>query len=464
MQKITQPQALPLEGGGLDNAMLYPLEPDILQFKYMEKGYLGFWDQSRTLGLMDAKGKVIIPAGWESIHIQADPGVIWCTKQGRTVLFDLRGNTLLGQSPEALMAMGRGVAVKGSGDTIIVLDELGAFFEGLARGRQGSTTYHVNAAGRAVLRCQKHGIGDFHCGRALFQPKTGLFQKKLVGYADRQGKVAIPATYRDGDNFSGDLAAVRDDTGRHYIRTDGSRLECFMMVDGKRVPLPPLYQTLPFRGGYAPVMYFGKFSSAVLDGVPISMPEELGGWGILHNSGELTVPFRYNELIPTQEEDVFIVSPMHSEDEEPRYGLIGPRGEVILKPEFRKLVPIGKGLYAFIRDLGIGVIDRTGKVIVEPVWDSVSESCGKAINVKKNGRWGLMDLRGEILLPAVYSNQIIHTAGLSVADREGEAKLLNRWGKSAIPEDIRIRQCVEAGLLWVTVDGQSCLLDYGFTP
>lgn len=465
MQETNQVKTVSLTGSTRKEAFMYPMEyQDIRMLKYLEKGYLAFWGADRHLGLMDARGRVILSPIWEDIRMQADSGVIYATKNGRTVLFNMEGKPLLGKTVEELLALDRGTAVLGPDKNILILEQMGGYFDGLARGRKGSTTYHILPNGHVKLYSTGILLGDFHCGRAICRPRPKLFQKTLYGYCDKSGKKVILPTYSDVDNFSEDLAAVLDETGRHYIRPDGTKLETYRIREGKREPLPPLHTLQPFQNGYAAVLYMGKTRTAHgPDSFPLFLTDELGGWGILDKDGRLTTPKWYNELIPTPEAGIFLFSSAVPRGQEKRYGMINARGDVLLREEYRKIVPLDKGLFAIIADK-VGVADKTGRIILEPVWESVSKSCGAAVNVKQNGLWGLKDLQGNSLLPTAFTSQIIYTGDLALADREGTATLLNPAKTSALPEGIVIRHCPEAGLLWVRENECNYLLDYGFQP
>ncbi|MFC4101792.1 WG repeat-containing protein [Paenibacillus xanthanilyticus] len=87
-----------------------------------------------------------------------------------------------------------------------------------------------------------------------------------------------------------------------------------------------------------------------------------------------------------------------------RWGYIDRAGKMVLQPRFRSAAAFGRtGLAAAGTEQGTGLIDTSGRFVVQPIYDSIGEfSEGHAVVIDKEG-FKLIDAEGRIVTKRAYS-------------------------------------------------------------
>ncbi len=85
-----------------------------------------------------------------------------------------------------------------------------------------------------------------------------------------------------------------------------------------------------------------------------------------------------------------------------------------------------------------GLLDATGKEIVEPIYEeTVYVSDSKYADVKLNNKYGIIDLNGHAIIPIEYDKKIhagsLTKSGFAEVERSGKAGLVNDKGQVVIP-------------------------------
>lgn len=457
-----------INGCNQDYAALYPLnDQQPLKMKYMEAGYICYWSANNMLGLMNHRGQRILQPEWQDIYVQAKAGVIIGHKYNRSVLFDLKGKPLTGLSVSELLDKNMGTSVIDIDGQIIQVTDMEAYFDGLARAFRSGRTYYIDTKGRVFLKLNEgYWGGAFHCDRAIIRRNNGLFKKKTYGFIDKRGKIPVQPIYSNLRDFSDGIGVVWNDNHWQLIQQDGTPLDCYMMKAGQRLPLPRFADISEFQHGYATVLYMGKSHTYPgLDSFPMTHWEELGGWGVLHKSGELTTLEWYNELIHTPEPGIFIFRRHKAENLPKLYGLMDARGNVLIEDNYRQITPLDHGYFAICQGTKWGIADKNGQIISKPKWSSVGKQVQGTshFNVMYNESWSLLDLQtGRLCLDAQLPIALCNGLAFLVKNNTPQCRNLN--DRPVFDKSITVRQCVENGLLWVEKGGHSYLLDYGFKP
>ncbi len=213
--------------------------------------------------------------------------------------------------------------------------------------------------GGSFCRFSRHSTSDL----------IRIEQQGKIGYIDRDGKLAIPAVYDNGSDFSEGLAAVRE--GGYYGYID---------LSGRFVILPQFDFAEPFSEGLAAVHADARFfyidrSGRVAFRCPyitlssfqhgVAMVGTVGRhWGLINHSGRLILDTIYNVLRDFDEGLAFV----------DRYVKDGPTLEGIVDTSGHFVVPMGKYAsvgypkhgYCVASDT-IGdqiVVDRTGREVL----------------------------------------------------------------------------------------------------
>lgn len=434
------------------------------KIEYLSKGFFAFLNAYNRYGLMNKAGRIVIEAQWDQIQMEQDAPVIRCKYGSQTVLFDTEGNTLTGRPIHELITAGSGVSVLDCHGNVKILNQLSVYKDGLARSYTAGTTYYVNPKGQIVLTVEGHQCGDFQDGYAVARKRNGLFKRDTWGFIDRNGNFLVPPRYRSALPFSCGVAVVQDEKGCHFLTTDRTTLECYMMVDCERKALPFPNHVDEFVNNFTAALYLGKTRGYVLDGVPFSVPVEEGGYVVMHKSGSVTHNKFYNHLIASGIGNRFIFNEKPLESGVKLYGVMDPWGKVLIPPLYERIYPDGEDCFRLELGGKVGLADRDGKIITEAQWDKLLLVREGAFNVSRDGQWGLMGTDGKWLFPLGKEGPYILWAGAVLTEKGSNLQLCNLDNQPAIPDILEPIEPIAPGLLMVRYMEQYCILDYGFTP
>lgn len=110
------------------------------------------------------------------------------------------------------------------------------------------------------------------------------------------------------------------------------------------------------------------------------------------------------------------------------WGIIGVDGTVLVTPAWDRISytsPENKGLIKVRKDRLEGYIDLTGKVVIEPIYTYILPewSDDKLSVTGKNGRYGVLDRQGNVLIPTKHYEPVYFNEGLAPYKNEK-----GRWG------------------------------------
>jgi hypothetical protein len=236
-------------------------------------------------GYVDAQGKVVVPIKWDYAHNFSD-GL------GR-VLDDP------GPPPPISAAVNSGPAHSGmryfdpSGNVVLELrgEYADDFHEGLASVQEGSLagkddrTRFIDKKGRTVLVVDGYAEG-FSEGMAVLgvaqkkvDPKVSD-EKRLYGYMERSGKIAIPPRFAEARAFHEGLAAVLPKKTMFYGAGDPWG---YIDKSGNFVLEPRFNEAHPFHNGVARV-HVGGYQPRCCD---ITPPWRGGEWELVDRLGKV---------------------------------------------------------------------------------------------------------------------------------------------------------------------------------
>lgn len=461
------PRKVKLLGCKAQSAALYLLQSqELIKADYLEGGFFRFCSPDYKAGLMDRYGRVILEPNWDSIRVSSEAGVIFAHRNKRVILFDLEGEPLLkALSLEEQLKLSPGIIVRDTDDKPISLDAVGKFVNGLMTGSLKDVSYIVTAKGKTVIRSTpKVQIDHFYNGLARCRRKNGLFKPDTYGYINREGKTVIPARYRNATAFTGAIACTETKQGRCFIDTQGNPVEIWYEYHGKRVVIPAPIVHSEFVNGYAVVMIPEKSKSVTLDGFPMSIPEEPGGFKILHESGKLTTVKYYSDIRPTGADGIYAFNTGEKNSEAYLFGLMDVNGKEILPPVYESIRFTANRRFLLEKNGKFGLADTDGHFILQPEWDEVRHLNAETVQFRKGSDWGIMDDCGNIAIPLGKARRYILFSGVVMADKGQKICLQNLAGEPALEENVEIMDALDFGLLLVRLDGQLYLLDYGFQP
>lgn len=260
----------------------------------------------------------------------------------------------------------------------------------------------------------------FHDGLARFQTPSG--QERKYGYMDKTGRVVIPPQFEDSGHFSEGLAWVS-------VFKERKRLYGFIDKTGKVVIEPQfVYQPGDFVDGLAKVI--GETSSGFID-----------------HTGRFRIKAEYEHSGDSFSEGLLAV--IHGDP--PRGVYLKRDGEVAFEIPFwqqrsahqrslytirrLQLAPFSEGLAPVLSFNKLGFIDKTGKVVIEPMFretSGFSEGLAAVKIIGSDGRyvWGYIDRAGRFAIFPRFREAHPIAGGLArVATADGKEQLIDGAGK-----------------------------------
>ncbi|MFM2195281.1 MAG: hypothetical protein RL092_881 [Bacteroidota bacterium] len=182
------------------------------------------------------------------------------------------------------------------------------------------------------------------------------------GFVDQTGQTKINPQFSGVGNFSGDMCAVADTTGKWgFIDKTGLIKINYQFGDAS-----------DFKGGVAAVANDGK-------------------WGLIDASGKFKINPQYDYLYP--DGDLYLIQ------QSGKWGWVNADGKMVINPQFDGAQPFNGSDKAAIKSNNQwGYIDSEGKITINPQFEYALPYNGDAAIVKSGGRVGLIDAEGKYLL------------------------------------------------------------------
>lgn len=216
-------------------------------------------------------------------------------------------------------------------------------------------------------------------------------EKALYGFVDTEGRQIVPTKYDDATPFTNGLAWIMDKEKRGYINKQGKM--AFTLKDAL---------------GY-------QFSDGI---APIS--NEKYQVGYIDTAGNLLIDLKYNEPMPFSEG---LVSVQSNE----RYGYINQNDIMTIAPNFDDVRPFkeDRAFVGYFDDdyhIKWGLIDKSGKMLVDALFDQVRDFNDGIAAVKVGMLWGFIDKEGKYIIEPKYSFADSFSNGLAWASIASENK------------------------------------------
>ena len=275
--------------------------------------------------------------------------------------------------------------------------------------------------------------------RELELNKLELYAYQLgdyVGFTDRDGKMAVPAVYDAVSDFHEGLSVVSKNDTVFFINKEGSNAFGKVYSDAQI-----------FRNGIAAVKQNGK-------------------WFFINRQGQ-GISVLYDEINDLSN-DVYVVMQNN------RYGALDAYGKTILEPRFDKLGDfkngyayyIESGLYGFVSIKGVthkaefewisdfneelvavvkqksgyGIVQVSGKWILEPVYELVMKTSSPYFVVVNKGSYGIIHSSGCFVCPIQYEFMKDKSAEFYT---DGHYFRLNKKGKLTVCDENGVT-CISA--------------------
>lgn len=294
--------------------------------------------------------------------------------------------------------------------TKLLFDEAEPFCEGLAQILFNGKWGYINAKGEIEIEPQFKDAWDFEAGLAIVQSFDGKF-----GFINTTGEFEINPQFDDAFCFNDGLARVLLNGKYAFINRQG------------KIILEPNFD----------------FCDDFAEGLAIVVVASYKETYYLVPKKSSDFPFTDLSLLPQ------IVG---------KYGFINTKGEVVIKPQFDfafdfdgELAMIGIGTHSLSSKESdekrcyfsgkVGLIDKTGRIIVKPTFDDIGEFENGVAKFKKADSRGFINSSGKVIIEIedCYGLEDFNTNGVTKFAKANSLGFVNSSGRVII----EIEDCYE---------------------
>lgn len=90
-------------------------------------------------------------------------------------------------------------------------------------------------------------------------------------------------------------------------------------------------------------------------------------------------------------------------DEDGLFGLKDKQGNIVVEPEYKKLIRLGNSSWIIQRKNKFGLIDSSGNYLIKPKYRHVERVFGEYVKLGNDNDFGLYNQKGEIIIPPEYT-------------------------------------------------------------
>ncbi len=366
-------------------------------------------------GVIDKNNKVVLPNIYKNINVIKDK--IIYTKQDNTMgITSVEGKTLLKNEYTYVYPFQENYLIKNKNKVGI-----------------------IDANEKVVVQSIYDEIRPFKEDRAI------VVSDKKYGVIDKSGKEIVPPEYEYIQDFSNGMAMI----------IAQGRKAGFLNKDGIEVVQEIFKYTQPFKGNSTVVILDKEF-------------------GVINKNGEYTIKLQEerinplgNDLYSIKEKDkMYLVDSNGTKISEQGYdsigeqiegvisvalddkfGYIDSKGKIIIPISYTELgEPQNKLLIAKDETTQkFGVINFENNFVVEPKFDYIlSRNNSFFIVGNENFKEGIVNMKGEIILPLEYSDLEFKYDNLAVGNNQnGEYKFIQVNNKSSLALDVNPAEVID---------------------
>jgi hypothetical protein len=250
------------------------------------------------------------------------------------------------------------------------------------------------------------------------------------GFIDRQGRVIVPPTLVDAEEFSEGLALVtkKDRVG-------------FIDSHGRMVIEPVFYRAESFADGLALVLAAGG-------------EKNNGVWAYVDRTGKIV--FRLFDYVYPSFDPQSFSEGLAAYCKNEKWGYIDKTGKTVIEPQFDRAFAFSEGLAKVRVGEFYGFIDPEGKIVIKPQfprpytvdillrprptdYDLSFHDGLAAMGIAPDHQWGYIDQTGNVVFmisrnhhsPFSFSEGLVkmrNDAGAGFFDTKGNVAIEPRWG------------------------------------
>ncbi len=284
----------------------------------------------------------------------------------------------------------------------------------LLNNRLNEVTYLLDETGKLVLT---DADKPYKIESHLYQNRALVKTTEGYGYADRKGKLVIPAIYMPPS-----LMGTSSHWFQDGVATVRKRNDRWILIDvnGKTITANDYYS---IGGGHV------LFSRKVWEGVFTYKTAE-GKWGYLNKEGKEITPAVYDGVSLFREG----MGKVWTKNGFPyKQGFVDKTGKEVIPLIYDVVNDFSEGLAAVQIQRKWGFIDKTGQTVIQPQFEFAGNFSEGLALASKNGKQGFINKKGEwVIAPQYGQTSGKFVEGLAGINVNGKWGFIDKTGKVVI--------------------------------
>ncbi|MEO0074853.1 MAG: WG repeat-containing protein [candidate division WOR-3 bacterium] len=259
--------------------------------------------------------------------------------------------------------------------------------------------------------------------------------KGEYGFINDSGEVVIPPKFKDANDFSEGLAAIKYYISWGYIDTAG------------KIVIQCQYEKAnDFKDGFAKVKYFeegekdNKGISALLADFSKIFTGDDYEYGLINKQGTVIVPAKtYNHIASKGffsdladyyfDDDLAVDNKIFNnglafvgkkiKGDTIKYGFIDQTGKLVIDCIYDDVYSFQNGLARVMKNGKWGIINTNNKWVVKPEYDFIGAFSESLANFRKDDNYGYLDMNGNIVIKPQFSKAQYFSEGLARVKTKG---------------------------------------------
>lgn len=380
-----------------------------LQFSYIwefEYGPITWYLSNNSYGHINNKGIVITDPVYESVWTFVN-GFSIVKKAGKFGFIDISGKEVVAPTYDYCADYADGIGIVGMNEKYALIDGKGKLIsgfdyygawpltEGMGKVKNESKWGFINNKGKLVIPFRFEDVGQFSEG--LVNAREG----GKSGYINKKGEWVVQPRYDKAGAFHDGMATVVRDHSVYLLDKSGKELN----ANG--------YDSIGvFRNGYALCWRKNKAGILALSGEELLAPA-FSQISVANDSRTQLTFFRVNSG--------------------KRQGLFNARGGMLLDTLYEiPEIQFWNGLIQIKKEGKYGFADTTGSLVIECRYEDAGVFMHTFTDAKLNGKEGVINTRGEILIPFEYQMLLLNDSFI-LARKDWQYGLLSPDNKIIAP-------------------------------
>ena len=253
------------------------------------------------------------------------------------------------------------------------------------------------------------------------------------------GAVIVPPVYQSVEPLNNNVLRVSQDRLYGLINAEGEVLiepqyEILNPVNDSLYMVKQNYRYGIVNANNQPIVPLQYFKMTCDNGVCIVKNGVKSG--IIDYVGRVVIPFDYDDILfeITANHAIRINLKQIRAVKQGKAGLINGDNEIILPFEFQSISAYRNSLFLVIKDMQPGLYYQNGETCIEVgEYEDFDLPAEGLIPVKKDGRAGYINLKGETIIPFIYQKALSFNNGLAGVKKDGYWGVINKDNQLIVP-------------------------------